>query len=35
MHPGPATESHIVNRGPVGQPQLNVPKKKSHPVGGR
>jgi hypothetical protein len=33
--PGPATGSHIVNRGtPVaslGQPQLNVPEKKSHP----
>ena len=36
--PGPATGSHIVNRGtPVaslGQPQLNVPEKKSHPLRG-
>jgi len=35
--PGPATESHIVNRGspvaPLGQPQLNVPERKSHPRG--
>ncbi len=35
--PGPATESHIVNRGtpvaPLGQPQLNVPETKSHPRG--
>ena len=32
--PGPATESHIVKRGtpvaPLGQPQLNVPERKSH-----
>ena len=32
IHPGPATGSHIVSRGtPVGHPQLNVPKKQSHP----
>jgi hypothetical protein len=36
--PGPATGSHVVNRGtpvaPQGQPQLNDPGKRSHPVGG-
>jgi hypothetical protein len=35
--PRPATGSHIVIRGtpvaPLGQPQLNVPEKKSHPRG--
>ena len=40
--PGPATESHIVNRGalllalfnsPFGQPQPKVPERKSHPRG--
>ena len=35
--PGPATRSHIVNRGtpaaPLGQAQLNVPEKRSHPRG--
>ncbi len=33
---GPATESHVVNRGTAvafGQPQLNVPERKSHPRG--
>jgi hypothetical protein len=34
--PGPATGSHIVNRGtpvaPLGQLQLNIPEK-SHPIG--
>ena len=39
VFPGPATESHIVIRGtpenssPFGQPQPNVPEKKSHPCG--
>ena len=34
--PGPATGSNIVNKGtpvaPLGQPQLNVQGKKSHPL---